>query len=204
MMLLMGKRWVKERKRDGYYRMAKAREYRSRAAYKLIQMNKKFKLIVEGNTVIDLGAAPGGWSQVAVELTGNRGNVLAIDRKRMSPMEGVRIVRGDITETETADLATGEIGGKADVVISDMAPRLSGNKHLDHAQSITLADSALEFARKTLKKGGNFVAKVFQGDMFTEYCERVSNLFEFSQPYSPKASSSGSRETYVVAKGFRP
>ncbi|MCK4443127.1 MAG: RlmE family RNA methyltransferase, partial [Thermoplasmata archaeon] len=132
----MGKRWVKERKRDGYYRMAKAKGYRSRAAYKLIQINKKFELISEGDVVIDLGAAPGGWSQVAVELTGNRGNVLAVDRKRMSPIEGIRLVRSDITEEETIDLVTSEIGGKADVVISDMAPRLSGNRHLDHAKSI--------------------------------------------------------------------
>ncbi len=199
----MPKSWVKERKRDGYYKMAKAKGYRSRAAYKLIQINKKFGIISKGDAVVDLGAAPGGWSQVSLEFVGERGKVLAVDKKRMQDIDGVRLVRGDLTDDETTELATKELGGKADVVISDMAPRLSGNKIMDHARSIDLAEIALGFAIHTLKKGGNFVVKVFQGDMYNDFLAKTSNLFQFCQSFSPKASPSGSRETFVVAKGFR-
>lgn len=198
----MGKRWVKERKKDGFYKMAKAKGYRSRAAYKLIQINKRFDLISEGHVIVDLGAAPGGWSQVAFELVGERGKVIAVDRKRMKPIEGVRMVRGDLTDSTTIEAVIEEIGGEANVVISDMAPRLSGSRHMDHAKSISLAETALEFAKQTLKIGGNFAVKTFQGDLYTEYLERMSSVFRFSQSYSPKASPSGSREVFVVAKGY--
>lgn len=198
----MTKRWVKQRKKDGYYREAKAKGYRSRAAYKLIQINKRFGLIREGDVVVDLGAAPGGWSQVATELVGHRGKVIAVDRKRMSPIDGVLTVRGDIADSETSDRVRAETGGKVDVVISDMAHRLSGNKHIDHAKSIELAEIALEFATSTLKKRGNFVAKVFQGDMFPSYLETASSKFGFCRAHSPKASLSSSRETFVIGKGF--
>lgn len=199
----MAKRWVKERKRDGFYKMAKAEGYRSRAAYKLIQINRRFGLISEGNVVVDLGAAPGGWSQVAFELVGRSGKVIAVDRKRMKPIEGARMVRGDLTDESIIEAVIEEIGGEADVVISDMAPRLSGNWNMDHARSMSLADTALEFAQKTLRRGGNFTVKTFQGDLYTEYLDRTSSIFELSQSYSPKASPSGSREVFVVAKGYR-
>jgi 23S rRNA (uridine2552-2'-O)-methyltransferase len=202
MVAAMAKRWVKERKKDGFYRMAKAKGYRSRAAYKLIQINKRFGLISEGNVVVDLGAAPGGWSQVALELVGDNGKVVAVDRKRMKPIEGVQMVRGDLTDSMTIEAVIKEIGGEADAVISDMAPRLSGSRPLDHAKSISLAETALEFAEQTLKKGGNFAVKTFQGDLYTEYLERTSGAFGFSQSYSPKASPAGSREVFVVGKDY--
>jgi 23S rRNA (uridine2552-2'-O)-methyltransferase len=201
MMKRMAKSWVKQRKKDDYYRKAKASGYRSRAAYKLIQINEKFSIIKEGDVVVDLGAAPGGWSQVALELVGPKGNVIAVDRKRMEPIEGVELVRGDLSDPRTVEAVLEEIE-RANVVLSDMAPRLSGNKHVDHGKSMSLAEGALEFARRTLRKGGCLVVKVFQGDMFPEYIGRTSKLFEYSQSHSPKASTSSSRETYLVAKGF--
>lgn len=199
----MAKRWVKERKRDGYYRKAKKEGYRSRAAFKLIQINKRFGLISEGDVVVDLGAAPGGWSQVALEFVGRSGKVIAVDKKRMTPIEGVHLVRGDLTVGSTIAAVVEEIGGEADVIVSDMSPRLSGNWNMDHAKSISLADTALEFAKQTLKKGGNFVVKAFQGDLYIEFHERTSGVFELTQSYHPKASPSGSREVFVVAKGYR-
>ena len=199
----MAKRWVKERKRDGYYRKAKKEGYRSRAAFKLIQINKRFGLISEGDVVVDLGAAPGGWSQVALEFVGRSGKVIAVDKKRMKPIEGVHLVRGDSTVGSTIAAVIEEIGGEADVIVSDMSPRLSGNWNMDHAKSISLADTALEFAKQTLKKGGNFVVKAFQGDLYIEFHERTSSVFELTQSYHPKASPSGSREVFVVAKGYR-
>lgn len=198
----MTKSWVKQRKKDDYYRKAKAMGYRSRAAYKLIQINERFSIITEGDVVVDLGAAPGGWSQVALELVGSKGVVIAVDRKRMLPIEGVRLVRGDLSNPATMEAVLEEIERKADVVLSDMAPRLSGNKHVDHGKSMSLAEGALKFANQTLGRGGCLVVKVFQGDMIPEYAERASKLFEFSQSHSPKASASSSRETYLVAKGY--
>ncbi len=198
----MTKSWVKQRKRDDYYRKAKAMGYRSRAAYKLIQINERFSIITEGDVVVDLGAAPGGWSQVALELVGPKGVVIAVDRKRMEPIEGVRLVRGDLSSPATMEAVLEEIERKADVVLSDMAPRLSGNKHVDHGKSMSLAEDALKFATQTLGRGGCLVVKVFQGDMIPEYAERTSKLFEFSQSHSPKASTSSSREMYLVAKGY--
>jgi 23S rRNA (uridine2552-2'-O)-methyltransferase len=198
----MTKRWVKQRKKDGYYRKAKTKGYRSRAAYKLIQINERFSLMEAGNVVVDLGAAPGGWSQVALELVGSEGMVVGVDRKRMEPIEGVRLVRGDLTEAGTVGLVRNEIDGRADVVVSDMAPRLSGNKHVDHGKAMSLAETALEFSTHILREKGHLVVKTFQGDMLPEFMKKVSNLFEFSQLHSPKASTSSSRETYVVVKGF--
>ncbi len=198
----MTKGWVKQRKKDDYYRKAKAKGYRSRAAYKLIQINERFSIIMEGDVVVDLGAAPGGWSQIALELVGPKGVVIAVDRKRMEPIEGVRLVRGDLSDPATMEAVLEEIERKADVILSDMAPRLSGNKHVDHGKSMSLAEGALKFAGQTLGRGGCLVVKVFQGDMFPEYAQRTSKLFEFSQSHSPKASTSSSRETYLVAKGY--
>jgi 23S rRNA (uridine2552-2'-O)-methyltransferase len=202
MMNGMAKSWVRQRKKDDYYRKAKAEGYRSRAAYKLIQINERFSIISQNDIVVDLGAAPGGWSQVALELAGSEGTVVAVDRKRMTPIEGVHLVRGDLTEAETVEMVRKEIGGKADVVLSDMAPRLSGNKHVDHGKSMSLAEAALDFATQTLERKGNLIVKVFQGDMYPDYMARASKLFEFSQSHSPKASTASSRENYVVAKGF--
>lgn len=199
----MSKRWIRQRKEDSYYKQAKAKGYRSRAAYKLKQINEKFSIIKEGDVVVDLGAAPGGWSQVALEVVGKGGRVIAVDRKRMRPIQGVTMVREDLTNPDTFNQIYKEAGGKVDVVMSDMAPRLSGNRHIDHAKSMSLAEIAFDFATKATKKGGNFLAKVFQGDMFPAYLEMVSSRFTIHKSHSPKASLSSSREIFVVAKDYR-
>lgn len=198
----MTRRWQAERKREFYYRMAKKEKYRSRAAYKLMQLNEKFELIRSGDRVVDLGCSPGGWSQVASELVGLGGKVVGIDIKRMRPIERVEFVLGDIRDRRTIDAALDKLGGAADVVISDMAPNISGNYPTDHARSIELCEHALQFARTALREGGGFVVKVFEGDLYRDFLESVKKNFAVVKAHSPRASRPASSEIYVVAKGF--
>ncbi|TGC11357.1 RlmE family RNA methyltransferase [Methanolobus halotolerans] len=188
-------------RRDNYYWRAKDEGFRSRASYKLLQINEKHGVIKQGDTVVDLGAAPGGWLEVAKKLS--EGRVVGVDLKKISPIEGVETIRGDITSDRTVEKILDMVGkAGADVVICDAAPNLSGNWSLDHARSIDLTTSALECARKILKPGGNFVVKVFQGDMFKGFLDEVRNNFTFTRSYSPHASRSQSAEIYVVGKKF--
>ncbi|WP_319506841.1 23S rRNA (uridine(2552)-2'-O)-methyltransferase [uncultured Methanolobus sp.] len=188
-------------RRDKYYWKAKDEGYRSRASYKLFQINGKHHIIKEGDTVVDLGAAPGGWLEVAKEISGGR--VVGVDLKRISPIEGVETVMGDITADRTIEKILELVGqGGADVVICDAAPNLSGNWSLDHARSIDLTRSALGCAKKILKPNGHFVVKVFQGDMFNQFLEEVRDNFAFTRSYSPQASRSQSAEIYIVGKKF--
>ncbi|WP_340820667.1 23S rRNA (uridine(2552)-2'-O)-methyltransferase [Methanolobus sp. WCC4] len=188
-------------RRDKYYWKAKDEGYRSRASYKLFQINNKHHVIKEGDTVVDLGAAPGGWLEVAKELSGGR--VVGVDLRRISPIEGVETIVGDITSDRTIKKIFGLVGaGGADVVICDAAPNLSGNWSYDHARSIDLTRSALGCAKKILKPSGHFVVKVFQGDMFNDFLEEVKDNFTFVRSYSPKASRSQSAEIYVIGKKF--
>ena len=204
----MSKRWFAEKKREHYYRLAKRENYRSRAAYKLKQLQSRFNVIHPGWLVVDLGASPGGWSQVAAELVGHRGmkgKVVAVDIARMKPIEGVTILRGDMRNDETAAAVQKALGDeKADVVISDMSPDISGTYSIDHARSIELSETALDFARRTLHPGGNFVVKVFQGDLFAGFLNEVRRIFKNVRVHRPAASRPQSSETYVVAKGFNP
>ena len=186
------------KRKDGYYYKAKEEGYRSRAVYKLMQIDQKYNIFQEGKTVVDLGASPGGWSQYAVEQVGE-GNVLALDLERMRDLEGVNFYQGDLREEEFVNkisIITGEI----DVVLSDMAPNISGNYSMDHARSIYLATIALDFAKNSLKKGGDFVVKVFQGEDFEDFLDRVKDTFEFAKGFSPKASRSSSSEMYIIGK----
>ena len=189
------------RRKDFYYYKAKREGYRSRAAYKLLQMQQRFKVIQPGDTVVDLGAAPGGWSQVAAELSGGR--ILAVDLQTIAPISDVETVRADITVPETAASIMGRVG-EVDVVLCDAAPNLSGSWPYDHARSVDLAESALKVAEQLLVPGGNMVVKVFQGDIFPRFLARVRERFHKVQAHSPKASRSESAETYVVALGYRP
>ncbi len=186
-------------RRDYFYRKAKDEGYRSRAAFKLKQINQKFNIIKKGDAVVDLGAAPGGWLQVAKELSGGR--VVGVDILPIEEIDGVDTIKGDIRLDVTVEKIREKIQKEgADVVICDAAPNLSGNWSYDHARSIDLATSALECARKILKPGGGFAVKVFQGDMFPEFLDRVRRHFVKVKAFSPEASRKQSAEIYVIGK----
>ena len=199
----MPRAWLRKRKRDQYYRAAKRTGYRSRAAYKLRQIAKKFSIIRTGDVVLDLGAAPGGWSQIAKEIVGEAGTVLAVDRVRIRDMEGISTLTLDLDTQGAVEQLKEWIGGPADVVLSDMSPRLSGNKTKDHALSVHLSGIALAVAAQVLRKGGSAVIKVFQGDVYDDYLDSVKKQFSFVKGHRPKATISESAEIYVIAKGFR-
>ncbi|MDQ1261008.1 MAG: rRNA (uridine2552-2-O)-methyltransferase [Euryarchaeota archaeon] len=184
--------------KDYYYRLAKQEGYRARSAYKLLQINEKFHIIKRGDSVVDLGAAPGGWLQVAAKLSG--GNIVGVDLEGIAPIPGVKTFQADITHESTVNLVKEALGGDADVVICDAAPNLTGAWHRDHAVSVDLARSALKIAKKLLKPRGNFVVKVFQGDLFLDYLNEVRKEFSSVHAHSPLASRKESAETYVVAK----
>jgi 23S rRNA (uridine2552-2'-O)-methyltransferase len=187
--------------KDYFYHKAKDEGYRSRAAYKLQQINLKYNIIKPGASVVDLGAAPGGWLQVAKELSGGR--VVGIDVQKIKPIEGVQTIKEDITVDATVKKIE-EIVGKhgADVVICDAAPNLTGNWNLDHARSIHLSRTAFNLAKKLLMPGGNFVVKVFQGDMFKKYLDEVKDNFMYVRSFTPKASRKQSAEIYIIGKKF--
>jgi 23S rRNA (uridine2552-2'-O)-methyltransferase len=204
-------RWVRQRRDDAYWKAAKRRGYRSRAAYKLQQIARRYGVLRKGSFVVDLGAAPGGWSQVAAEAVGPDGGVVAVDLSRVPPLAGVRVVRGDVTAPETRERVRLELaaarGGSAegaDVVLSDMAPNISGIYSVDQARSVVLAKTALEAAGALLRPGGHLVVKVFEGEDFARFLESVRRRFAFVKVYNPPASRKQSSEVYVVAKGMRP
>ena len=197
-------RWYRERKKEHFYRAAKKEGYRSRAAYKLKQIQNRFHVIKKGDVVIDLGAAPGGWSQVAREIIGEKGLVVGIDLQPIKPIKGAIFIVGDITKKETIEKIKEKIGNKkVDVIISDMSPNISGNYSLDHANSIWLAENALDFAKKFLKNNGNFICKVFEGELLKEFLNKVKTSFEVVKLHSPPASRKSSSEIYVIAKIFK-
>lgn len=196
----MPKAWIQERKRDYYYRKAKEEKYRSRAAYKLFQAVQKYQFIKKGDIVVDLGAAPGGWTQAARKIVGTEGFVLGVDLKPIEPFpeKNVRTIIGDITELETVKQIQEMLPKKADAVISDVSPNISGIWELDHARQIDLAQRALEIALETLKPGGNFLVKVFQGDMLNDFVSMVKRHFEDVKIIKPKASRAKSSEIFIL------
>ncbi len=189
---------MKKGRKDYYYKRAKAEGFRSRASYKLLQIQERYHIIHAGDTVVDLGAAPGGWLQVIRSLNAT---AIAVDRQQMVPLEGVIFIRGDITAAETVEKIK-RVAEKVDVVLSDAAPNLSGTWSLDQARSIDLARSALDVAKKTLKPGGNLLVKVFQGDLFNSFVEEMSPFFGFTRAFSPQASRKQSAEIYLIGKSF--
>lgn len=199
----MSRKWLRERSKDAWYKLAKTEGWRSRASFKLLQIDERNDVFHEGDRVVDLGAAPGGWSQVAAELVGPEGVVVGVDLDKIEPLEGVTFLRGDMTEAATVARTMEAIGGVADVVISDMSPNISGAYATDHARSIYLVDCALQFSEKVLRPGGSFVCKVFEGDMFPEFLSRVRKVFSDVKVSNPPASRAASSEVYVVAKGFK-
>ena len=196
-------RWYKEKKREHFYKEAKRAGYRARSSYKLKQIQMKFSIIKKGDVVIDLGAAPGGWSQVSKELTGNQGSIISVDLLPIEPLDGVTFLQRDLTNKTTMEEIGGIIGkNKADVVISDMSPDISGNYSIDHARSIYLCDHSLLLAEQILKLGGNFVCKVFDGEDLNSFIEKVHQKFRMVKQFSPAASRKSSSETYIVAKYY--
>ena len=200
----MSKQWQKMRKHDTYYKQAKAHGYRSRAAYKLKQINNKFNVIRRGDTVLDLGAAPGGWSQVAVELTGDEGDVIGIDIEPIKNITNAIFLIGDITNDQIVNILQEQLkDNEIDVVLWDAAPNISGNYSLDQARSVHLAENAMNISKQLLKTNGNFVVKVFEGEDFQRFLAQVKTGFRTCRIYSPNASRSRSSEVYAICKGFR-
>lgn len=198
------KAWMHEHVTDPYVRRAKKDGYRSRAAYKLLEVLEKDKLVRPGMTVVDLGAAPGGWSQVLAPLVGSAGRVIALDVLEMEPITGVAFIRGDFCETTTLERLEQELSGRGiDLVISDMAPNISGVGLVDQARSIGLAELALEFARNRLKPGGSFLVKMFQGAGIDEFRKQLALAFSTVSVRKPKASRDRSSELYLLARGKR-
>ena len=197
------KHWLKEHFDDVYVKKSQEDGYRSRASYKLKELHEKDRLFRPGMTVIDLGAAPGGWTQVASELIGSNGKVVASDILAMDPLPDVTFIQGDFTENDVYETLLREIDGHADLVISDMAPNMSGNASADIPRAMYLVELALDMARQTLRPGGNFVAKVFQGEGFDELLRELRNSFERVVSRKPEASRARSREVYLVGLGFR-
>ncbi len=190
--------------KDHYYNKAKQEGYRSRAAYKLKQLDNLEHVLDRGDTVVDLGAAPGGWLEVAAEEVGSQGNVIGVDFQRIKDFEdhdNVETLRGDMTEEKTRDRVIDAAGGSVDAVISDMAPNMSGEYSLDQARSLHLARQAFETSLELLDSGGDFVVKVFEGPDVDDFRADVEEEFQYVRATSPKASRDESSEIYLIGKG---
>jgi len=197
-------RWLKEHFDDVWVKKSREDGYRSRASYKLIELDKKDRIFRPGQVVVDLGAAPGGWSQVAAEQVGDQGRVIASDILEMSPIAGVEFVQGDFTEQSVLEELLELLGSRrADVVISDMAPNMSGMAAVDIPTAMGLVELALDMARQVLRPGGVFAAKVFQGEGFESLLAEMRKSFTTVVSRKPDSSRARSREIYQVCKGFK-
>jgi len=197
-------RWLTEHFNDSYVKQAKSEGFRSRSAYKLVEMQKKDKIIKPNNTVIDLGAAPGGWSQYAKQKVGISGKVIALDILAIEPITGVNMIQGDFTEQQTLDKLVEIVGDRpVDLVLSDMAPNISGVKSVDQAKASYLAELALDLAQNVLRKNGDLLVKVFQGTGYDEYLRMVRASFKSVVVRKPAASRPRSREVYLLAKEYK-
>lgn len=195
---------MKEHREDPYVQQAQREGYRSRACYKLLEIQEKDRVIRPGMTVLDLGSAPGGWSQVAVALVGHSGRVIASDILPMDSLAGVEFIEGDFTSDDVFGQILDAIGdSRVDLVLSDIAPNMSGVNAVDQPRSIYLVELALDMALRVLAPGGTFVAKVFQGEGFDELFRAARESFEKVLTRKPRASRPRSREVYLVARGFR-
>ncbi len=198
------KRWLKEHFDDHYVMEAKKRGLRSRAVFKLEELQAKDKLIKPGMTIVDLGAAPGGWSQYAAEQVGDNGQIIACDILPMDSLAGVDFLQGDFREEAVLNALLSRIDGKnVDVVLSDMAPNMSGNQSVDQSGSMYLVELALDMCHQVLKKNGAFAVKVFQGEGFDQFVKEVRDCFKVVKIRKPDSSRARSREVYVVATGYK-
>ncbi|MCQ2055851.1 MAG: RlmE family RNA methyltransferase [archaeon] len=197
-------RWLDERRREHYHKLAKKEGYRSRASFKIMQIDDHFNIFRRGNSIVDLGASPGGWLQVARERVGASGVVIGVDLKPIKPIKGVTTIVGDITDNNTVFELLNKLKGKADIVLSDMAPNVTGCYSIDHARSVYLCMSAVNICNLILKMNGQFVTKVFMGNMFNILMNRLKTHFQSVKIYSPDASRPTSSEVYIISKGFLP
>lgn len=198
------RRWMRRHVNDPYVKQSQKEGYRSRASYKLLEIVAPAGLIKPGMTIVDLGAAPGGWSQVAANLAGHNGRVIALDLLPMENIAGVEFIQGDFSERSVCELVLARLNGTpVDLVISDMAPNLSGIMAVDQPRSMYLAELALDFAGQVLKPGGVFIAKLFQGEGFDAFVRDSRTRFNSVTVKKPDASRSASREVYMLAKGFK-
>jgi len=197
-------RWLQEHFNDPWVAKAQAEGYRSRACYKLIEINDKDRLLRPGMRVLDLGAAPGGWSQVAARLVGDHGTVLASDILEMEPLAGVTFIQGDFREDEVFQQILGALGGgKADLVISDMAPNMSGSRAVDQPRAMYLAELALDMAKTVLEPEGRFLVKAFQGEGIEEFRRSLHDSFRTVVTRKPAASRPRSNEVYLLGSGLK-
>jgi 23S rRNA (uridine2552-2'-O)-methyltransferase len=190
-------------RRDQYRRLAKDQGYRARSAYKLLQMNRSYKIIKKGDKVVDLGCAPGGWLQVAMKEVGSSGKVIGIDLKPVTPVAGATILQGSIENPNVLSKIAEILGCKADVILSDMAPNVSGVWDIDHARQISLSTIALGFARRVLRVGGSSVFKIFEGEMLKEFKSELRKSFGKVLLSKPSASRQESSELYIVCLDFK-
>ncbi len=201
----MADHWIENHKRDSWRRQAKSSGYRARSAFKLIQIQEKFKLIREGDVILDVGCHPGGWSQVAVELTGEDGIVIGVDLEPCQPVEGAMLLVGDITESSTQDRILQELGGRViNTIVSDISPDITGNWDIDQAVAMTLVADVLDFSLDLLCKGGSFTTKIFQGVGIEELITAVKPYFSEVRRFSPMASRNSSSEVYLVCRNHMP
>lgn len=197
-------RWLQRQEKDEYVKRSKADGYRSRAVYKLEEINQRDRVHIQGKMIVDLGAAPGGWSQLAAKWCQHKTDIIALDILPMDSLADVEIIQGDFTENSVFDqLVTAIDGREVGLVLSDMAPNISGVSSVDQPKSMYLAELALDLARQVLCKNGNFVTKVFQGEGFDQYMRDARSSFTSVKTRKPRASRPQSKEVYLVAKGFR-
>ena len=197
-------RWLRRQESDPYVRRAKQEGWRSRAVYKLVEMQERHRLMKPGGAVLDLGAAPGAWSQYAASVVRQKGRVIAVDLLEMDPIAGVEFVQGDFREPETLSKVLSCIAKqRLDLVMSDMAPNISGNRSVDQPRSMYLAELTVDLAGQVLKPGGSMVLKLFHGEGFDDFVRSARQRFGSVRVRKPAASRTQSRETYMVATNFR-
>jgi 23S rRNA (uridine2552-2'-O)-methyltransferase len=197
------KKWLERQLNDPYVARAKKEGYRSRAAFKLIEIDDKYRLLKKGGRVVDLGAAPGGWSQVAMQRVGDKGQVVAIDIQEMTPVPGVDFMVLDFLDPRAPDILKDKLGGEADVVLTDMAANATGHRKTDHLKIMSLVEAAGQFAAEVLKPGGSFLAKVLQGGTEPALLAVLKRHFATVRHVKPAASRTDSAELYLLASGFR-
>ena len=192
-------------RKDALYHKAKQSGYRSRASFKLLELNKSYRIVRDGSKVVDLGSFPGGWSQVCLEIIGGRGRLIALDLVEMEPFRGdnYKFIRGDFRSEGMPDQCTGFLGGQADAVISDVSPKLTGIHFADYSNSVELGLATLEFAKKVLRPGGNYLVKVFPGEELKQFMAEARKCFSDVSATKPESSRSSSSEMYLVGRGMK-